>query len=189
MLILDLCGGTGSWSQPYADAGYDVIVVDPVANGQTIREFLDCNPNLEAHGILAAFPCTEFAGSGARWWSSKPPHLLTEAIQIARDCLEAVRRYKPKWWCFENPVGRVPRCIPELGKWKYTFQPTDYGDPYSKRTCLWGDFVMPPKMPVERHPDPKIGQAVWYASPGPERQKLRSITPPGFAKAFFQSNP
>ena len=30
MLILDLCGGSGSWSQPYKDAGYDVIVVDPI---------------------------------------------------------------------------------------------------------------------------------------------------------------
>ena len=26
-IILDLCGGTGSWSKPYADAGYDVKVV------------------------------------------------------------------------------------------------------------------------------------------------------------------
>lgn len=26
-IILDLCGGTGSWSKPYRDAGYDVRVV------------------------------------------------------------------------------------------------------------------------------------------------------------------
>ena len=25
-VILDLCGGTGSWSKPYKDAGYDVLV-------------------------------------------------------------------------------------------------------------------------------------------------------------------
>ena len=29
--ILDLCGGTGAWSAPYRDAGYEVIVVDPGA--------------------------------------------------------------------------------------------------------------------------------------------------------------
>ena len=23
-IILDLCGGTGAWSKPYKDAGYDV---------------------------------------------------------------------------------------------------------------------------------------------------------------------
>lgn len=25
-IILDLCGGTGSWSRPYVEAGYNVIV-------------------------------------------------------------------------------------------------------------------------------------------------------------------
>lgn len=26
-IILDLCGGTGSWSKPYRDAGYDVRLI------------------------------------------------------------------------------------------------------------------------------------------------------------------
>ena len=26
-IILDLCGGTGSWSRPYKDAGYEVRVI------------------------------------------------------------------------------------------------------------------------------------------------------------------
>ena len=26
-IILDLCGGTGAWSKPYRDAGYDVRVI------------------------------------------------------------------------------------------------------------------------------------------------------------------
>lgn len=26
-IILDLCGGTGAWSKPYSDAGYDVRVL------------------------------------------------------------------------------------------------------------------------------------------------------------------
>ena len=26
-IILDLCGGTGSWSKPYVEAGYDVRLV------------------------------------------------------------------------------------------------------------------------------------------------------------------
>ena len=28
-IILDLCGGTGSWSKPYRDNGYDVRIIDP----------------------------------------------------------------------------------------------------------------------------------------------------------------
>ena len=27
-IILDLCGGTGSWSKPYKEAGYDVRVIN-----------------------------------------------------------------------------------------------------------------------------------------------------------------
>ena len=26
-IILDLCGGTGAWSKPYKDAGYDVVLI------------------------------------------------------------------------------------------------------------------------------------------------------------------
>lgn len=26
-IILDLCGGTGSWSKPYQEAGYDVRII------------------------------------------------------------------------------------------------------------------------------------------------------------------
>lgn len=26
-IILDLCGGTGSWSKPYREAGYDVRLI------------------------------------------------------------------------------------------------------------------------------------------------------------------
>ncbi len=31
LAILDLCGGTGAWSQPYFENGYKVTVVDPLA--------------------------------------------------------------------------------------------------------------------------------------------------------------
>lgn len=33
LIILDLCGGTGSWSKPYAEAGYDVRIIDPKFGG------------------------------------------------------------------------------------------------------------------------------------------------------------
>jgi hypothetical protein len=35
--ILDLCGGTGAWSQPYREAGYDVEIVDPAHDGRDVR--------------------------------------------------------------------------------------------------------------------------------------------------------
>ena len=205
--ILDLCGGTGAWSKPYRDRWpeYQVTVVDPegaddlAENGglfkDTVSQFIsdlidemnDVNaPHiLRFRGVIAAPPCTEFAGSGARWWVDKDPQLLWDAIQLVRDCLWIIQRCKPDWWILENPVGRLAKCVPELGKWHTTYQPWEYGDPYTKKTCLWGNFTMPPKTPVE----PTEGGKIWRMAPSPERAKLRSITPPGFAQAFFEANP
>ena len=58
-IILDLCGGTGSWSHPYKDAGYDVRVI---TLPEDIRFSKPCK---NVHGILAAPPCCHLAGSGA----------------------------------------------------------------------------------------------------------------------------
>ena len=60
-LILDLCGGTGSWSKPYKDAGYDVRVVTLPEHDVRLYQ-----PPQGVYGILAAPPCTHLAGSGAR---------------------------------------------------------------------------------------------------------------------------
>lgn len=53
MPILDLCSGSGEWSRPYREAGYDVIQVD-VKDGQDVR-LLEVLP-YPVRGILAAPP-------------------------------------------------------------------------------------------------------------------------------------
>ncbi len=186
--ILDLCGGTGAWSQPYREADYKVIVVDPYGETRDtvnidVRDFQTLNSSIQ--GVLAAPPCTEFSASGARWWKGKDPKLLSEAIAVVRACLEIVRRANPVWWCLENPVGRIYKCVPELGKPIMRFDPCDFGDPYTKRTCLYGRFSFPEKSPVY----PVEGSKIHLMSPSPTRTRDRSITPSGFAKAFFRANP
>lgn len=54
-VILDLCEGTGAWSQDYAAAGYDRRII-------TLPKFdvRDYSPPANVYGILAAPPCTEF---------------------------------------------------------------------------------------------------------------------------------
>ena len=37
-IILDLCGGTGSWSKPYKEAGYDVTTPLIVTNSDDYRD-------------------------------------------------------------------------------------------------------------------------------------------------------
>jgi hypothetical protein len=184
-IILDLCGGTGAWSQPYADAGYDVRVIT-LDRGYDVREYL---PPSKVQGILAAPPCTEFAGSGARWWKTKDPALLKEALEVF-DAVFRIICLVPAVWCaLENPVGRLRSLRPVLGEPRLIFDPCDYGDPYTKRTLVWGTFTIPAKRKVFPSANKLGSSPIHRMAPGPDRQRLRSITPPGFAQAFFEANP
>lgn len=178
-VILDLCGGTGSWSEPYREAGYDVRIIDPHASGGDVRLH---ELNGDVHGILAAPPCTHLSASGARWWQRKGNSALLEALSIVDACIRIVAISKPQWWALENPVGKLHRY---LGAPRMHFDPCDYGDPYTKRTSLWGDFNTPTTCPVE----PTERSKMHLMPPSAERGRLRSITPPGFARAFFEANP
>ncbi len=181
-LILDLCGGTGSWSQPYVEAGYEVLVVTQPA--MDVRAF-DVPDGVQ--GVLAAPPCTELAGSGARWWADKPPELLAEALEVVDACLGIIEACRPAWWALENPIGRLRRLRRDrLGEPRLIFDPCDYGDPWRKRTLLWGEFTLP-------ETDPVLGFGWWgfreLGGKSERTKRLRSVTPPGFARAFFDANP
>lgn len=176
-IILDLCGGTGSWSLPYKEAGYDVRNITlPEYDVRTYKL-----PKEPIYGILAAPPCTHFAVSGARWFKSKGEKALLEGLAVADACIRIVWATKPKFWVLENPVGRL---VNYYGKPKMYFNPCDYGDPYTKKTALWGEFNEPGKNPVK----PEKNSRIWYMSPGLKRAELRAITPAGFAQAFFEAN-
>jgi hypothetical protein len=174
--ILSLCDYTGNWSEPYMAAGYDVVRVD-LQHGGDVR--LMEHPG-KVHGILAAPPCTCFASSGARWERSDED--MIEALSIVDACLRLVMVCKPVWWALENPIGKLVRY---LGPPAYYFDPCDFGDPYTKRTCLWGKFNEPQRTPVEA----TMGSMMHKLSPSKDRVALRSATPMGFARAFFQANP
>jgi hypothetical protein len=176
--ILSLCDGSGAWSQPYVDADYDVIRVD-LSQGPAGDVRLVTRP-VSVHGILAAPPCTVFAQSGARWPRSREE--LLEGLSVVDACLRLVVACRPVWWCLENPVGKL---VHYLGPARMSFNPNDYGDDYTKLTNLWGDFNMPVRTPV-----PAIaGSKLHRLPPSQDRAALRSVTPAGFARAFFEANP
>jgi len=150
-IILDLCGGTGAWSKPYRDNGYTVINVTlPDYDVRTYK------PLDNVYGILAAPPCTHLAVSGARWFAEKGQNALFEALAIVDACMRIILISHPKFWCLENPIGRL---VNYLGKPKMYFHPCDYGDPWTKKTCLWGQFNIPKKQPVE--PVKKISNSLY----------------------------
>jgi len=196
-IILDLCGGTGSWSKYYKLNSniYDVRLIDPqewmggYGNSGDVRLFEYSNINI--HGILSAPPCTEFASSGARWWKDKGEKPLLEGLSVVDACLRIIFVHKPKFWALENPVGRLRKF---LGDPTLIFNPCDYGDPYTKKTLLWGNFNIPEKTPVEpefvTYANGKRGSKFWAKLGGKSdrTKRLRSATPDGFAKAFYDSN-
>jgi hypothetical protein len=184
MKILSLCDYTGNWSKPYRDAGYEVIQVD-LQHGQDIRLIL--YPG-HVHGILAAPPCTTFASSGARWWAQKGEQDLLFGLSVADACLRLVALCRPDWWALENPTGRLSKFY---GKPSFSFDPCDFGDPYTKRTHLWGEFVPPlPLFSGSNQPvEPTLGSKMHLLPPSKDRANIRSATPMGFSRAFFEANP
>ena len=198
-IILDLCGGTGAWSKPYKDAGYDVRVITfppydarlfpskpsmiegVKPKGRLPSEFNSIEDYPDVYGILSAPVCTVFSGSGACWRRTDKD--MVEALSLVDACLRIIHVLNPHFWCLENPVGKLRKW---LGKPIMSFNPCDYGDPYTKRTLLWGKFNEPIKNPIEPIRPSPLHQNLGGKSN--RTKELRSITPPGFAKAFFEAN-
>jgi hypothetical protein len=198
-IILDLCGGTGSWSQPYNEAGYSVKIIT-LPDHDVMKYKLPKNKTI--YGILAAPPCTDFSVSGAQYWKQKDIDGRTiNSMAITMRCLAIIAQAQPTFWALENPKGRLSKWI---GKPQLIFDPCDYGDPWTKRTLIWGRFNDPIKTPI--YPEGQwTGRAdqngicdhletwpsynwIMKLPPSKDRAALRSVTPPGFAKAFFEAN-
>lgn len=182
-IILDLCGGTGSWSKPYKDNGYDVRNI--TLPEYDIEYFI---PPKNVYGILAAPPCTMF--SLART-TAKTPRNFKEGMRLVIKCLEIIWecRYENKlnFWALENPKGYLRQF---LGIPRLTFNPCDYGDPYTKATDIWGYFKLPPKNPIKLTEEQKERCAInnRILPKGKTQRERRAITPQGFAQAFYEAN-
>lgn len=210
--VLSLFDRTGQWSKPYADAGFGVLKFD-IARGQDLVRWFPSgrimrlqDDGFEIVGVLAAPPCTSFAGSGARWWREQHDAADTALVEQKygwfaakyfdspieyAQCLiyivqAIVELAAPTWFhAMENPVGRIAR-ITGLSKPLLSFDPCDYGNPYTKRTLLWGRFN--PDLPVAPV-TPSLGSRMHrLRGDNPKQKAERSVTPEGFSYAFFMAN-
>jgi len=176
-VILDLCGGTGAWSKPYKDAGYDVRVVTMPKNDVRIFELPE-----NVYGIFAAPPCTMFCRM--RMCRGEPTsEQFIGALSVVDACLRTIVAAKPIFWALENPQGYLKRW---LGEPQLKFNPCDYGDPWTKRTWIWGKFEEPKKNLVE-----PVGPLIHRKKGKRGVAKIddeNSVTPQGFAQAFYESN-
>lgn len=142
--------------------------------------------------VFAFPPCTHLAVSGARWFKDKGLPALIEGLEIVNVCRELCEGSAAPWM-LENPVGTLATYWREPD---YTFDPCEYGDPYTKKTCLWtgGGFTMPEKVHLgdmfaeTTWVEPTEGSMIHLMPPSANRGDLRSVTPMGFARAVFEAN-
>ena len=197
-LVLSLCDRTGNMARAWAEAGYRCLCVDIQHQGISRRDgitFIGADvrfwlPPPRRYEIVFAFPpCTDLAVSGARWFTDKGMGGLMSALEIVEAC-RRICEWSEAPWMIENPVSTIS------SYWRrpdHVFDPCDYGgylnppgDAYTKKTCLWtgAGFVMPPVRRVR----PVEGSRMHRLPPSDDRGDLRSVTPPGFARAVMLSN-
>ena len=205
-LVISLCDITGHFVEPWVEAGYAALLVDPQHKdcGEwpvlhfpgTVEEampVIDIAIQTGAVVFVMGFPpCTDVAVSGARWWEGKrlaDPYFQARASVVAQQC-KSIGQLSGAPWAFENPVSAFSRIF---GEPDYTFHPYYYAgyapeDNYFKTTCLWtgGGFVMPQPREIGRLGEPD--QRIFEAPPSEDRANFRSATPKGFARAVFLAN-
>ncbi|ESY41882.1 hypothetical protein X747_14400 [Mesorhizobium sp. LNJC384A00] len=205
--------GHDAWScdlLPSADRSNKHLIGD-------VREFLHDGWDLL---MVAHPPCTRLCNSGVRWLSAPPGRLTAEhytPLEIAaystmseperlafmwRKLDEGAALFSDLWnapierVCLENPVMHThgKQRIRNYREFAQSVQPWHFGEPESKRTCLWLRGL-PTLTPTYRTwdecrealglpDDAKPVQRVHSASPGPARWAERSKFFDGIANAM-----
>lgn len=140
--------------------------------------------------IIAFPPCTHLAVSGAAHFAKKRADgRQASAISFFMSFANA---NCPRI-AIENPVGIMSSA---WRKPDQIIQPYEYGDQFSKKTCLWlkGLPLLTPTNIVSRGEQVRFASnkvmSKWYADsfnlPKKERATMRSKTFPGIAKAMAQ---
>ena len=178
--------------KPWADAGHICYCVDiqhspgETKDGNIVKvgaDMLEWLPPREPIAFASFFPpCTDVSVSGARWFKDKGIGSLIQALKLFEVSVK-IAEWAGAPYLIENPVSTISTY---WRKPDYTFDPCDYGDPWTKKTCLWvgNGFRMPDKHRVP----PTQGSKIHLMPPSDDRANKRSETPEGFASAVFQAN-
>lgn len=204
--ILHLCADTGSDTKPYHDAGYNVILVGSKIGVENFT------PPPNVYGVIANPVCIEFSIATANngIWKQKRKRNHEDGLFLVKECQRIISEANPVFWAIENPATGALRSY--LGEPQLTYQPWEYGSPWTKKTALWGKFNIPPKTVLtwsEVQKNPKL-----YTRPGRGKPSLafmhkshkqfikefdsfevdndmefRSLCSQKFAQAFLEANP
>ena len=197
--IIHLCADIGSDSKPFKDAGYNVILVGKDIG---VENFSYDKP---VHGIIANPVCTEF--SIARGFHKETN--TADGLVLVNHCLRIIKECNPTWWALENPASGKLKDF--LGIPRFTYEPWEFGSPWTKKTALWGNFNIPNKIYTSwkdvhknehlyirpNRPKPSLAfmhksakQYIkeWDCFEVDSDMAFRSLCSQNFAKAFFEVN-
>lgn len=183
MRVLIACEFSGRVRDAFLRRGHDAMSCDilpsdgPHYQGDVL-DILDDGWDM----MIAHPPCTFLTLSGARWFGDPRYPSRYEDRELAIGFFQKLQAAPIEKIAIENPqpLGYV---MERVGRYTQKCQPWWFGEPYTKGLCLWLKNLPPlfaTDIVNEREP------AVWKMSPGPERQKERSITYRGFAEALAE---
>ena len=134
MRVLIACERSGRVREAFRELGHDAWSADlePAEDGgQHLQGDVLAHLGDGWDLMIAHPPCTYLSRAGARWWKDMTRH--EKALEAAAFVL--------KLWnapiervAIENPIGKLNQF------WRHpdqTINPWQFGDPYSKATCLW----------------------------------------------------
>lgn len=195
-LLISLYDYSGNASYPYKQNGWEVISVD-IKNGIDALTWDYTNIKADRIGMIIMQPCTCYALCGNRHKQSRLNNGEFEQSQLLVAKSREIKDYfNPFFWQLENPKTDIHKKNMWIGQRpKFIFNPCDFAgnDPYpdnsryNKETWLFGKFNDPVLNRLEPFEKDNPG---WKNLGGKsERTKeLRSITPMGFAYAFYEAN-
>lgn len=153
----------------------------------------------ERYDLVIFHPvCKYIANSGVRWLYNPDGRQNTRRWMSLIDAMyffNLRHQFNSDYVGTENPIPHkyAVNGIADkegIGKYNQCFQPWHFGHEKMKATCLWLKNLPalkhtnivgpPPKDKAERNK----WQDVWMASPSPDRERLRSVTYAGVAKAM-----
>lgn len=210
------CEESGAVRDAMLQRGIPAVSCDVLPSRSDFGEHMQCDL-MEAIAArrwrgLIAFPDCTYLTCSAEWAYKdpdfdrypgvgyhqrlKPGTLFGADRRQARK--DAIAFVVSLWECgldrvaLENPVGVLSAVLGRAP----TYQPHEFGDDASKRTCLWVKGLPPLRpLPFHRHVQPRMvdGKPRWAnqtdsgqnrLSPGHTRARDRSMTYPGIARAM-----
>lgn len=126
--------------------------------------------------MIAFPPCTHLCLAGARYWKERAVEQIAAAAFVIRLAEASIPRI-----AIENPVGRLNQM------WRYPDQyvhPWAFGDPYTKKTCLWLKGL--PALMATQVVVPTYSLTEKVCPGSRQRGKRRSLMPLGMARAMAE---